>query len=184
MRHGIGMPHVSPFLRDVGISTERAECNSQAPCSLLSLSTQSDDLRFGGSPVVDLHGAIQFPGGARAKRHADRATGLGRQALAALRLPRSLRSWSWRRSLGSQSYATTAEAFSTDCFAGAKATSTTPTIANTTTPTSSRRSITFRYSCAAITPACARFAHPPKAIRLRFAAGSRTASSKKIPSVT
>jgi hypothetical protein len=33
-------------------------------------------------------------------------------------------------------------------------------------------------------PACARFAYPPKAIRLRFAPGSRTASSKKIPSVT
>jgi hypothetical protein len=64
-----------------------------------------------------------------------------------------------------------AAAFSTDCFAGAIAISTTPTIANTTTPTSSRRSITFRHSCAAVTPACARFAHPAKAIRLRFAAG-------------
>src|ERR1700741_1665411 len=69
-------------------------------------------------------------------------------------------------------------------FAGASAISTTPTIANTTTPASSRRSITFRYSCAAITPACARFAHPAKAIRLRFAAGSRPASSKQIPSGT
>src|SRR5580692_5651247 len=49
-------------------------------------------------------------------------------------------------------YATTEDAFPTDCFAGASATSTTPTIANTTTPASSRRSITFRYSCAAIYP--------------------------------
>jgi hypothetical protein len=68
---------------------------------------------------------------------------------------------------------------STDFFAGASATSTTPTIAKTTTPASSRRSITFRYSCTAITPACARFAHPANAIRLRLPAGSRTASSKK-----
>jgi hypothetical protein len=29
----------------------------------------------------------------------------------------------------------------------------------------------IRYSCAAITPACARLAHPPQAIRLRLAAG-------------
>ena len=71
-------------------------------------------------------------------------------------------------------YATSAEARFTDGFAGARTTSAMPTISNTTTPASSRRSITFQYSCTAITPACARFAHPPKAIRRRFAAGLRT----------
>src|ERR1035437_2004613 len=83
-----------------------------------------------------------------------------------------------------RAYATTAEARSTDCFAGAKAIKATPMTTSTADPISSPRAIRFRKAWNDITAAWAKLDHAEKAIRLRFSDGLRAAIIKKIPSVT
>src|SRR6476661_5558047 len=71
-----------------------------------------------------------------------------------------------------------------DDFGGASKIRTTPMTTNAATPHSSPRGMRLRSACTAISAAWARLDHAVKAIRLRFADGSRAASNKKMPSVT
>src|ERR1017187_6225523 len=80
-----------------------------------------------------------------------------------------------------QAYTTTADTRSSD-FAGANAIRAMPIMTSAATPTSSPRAIKLRNACTAISTAWAKLDHAVKAIRLRFADGSRAASSKKMPS--
>ena len=80
-------------------------------------------------------------------------------------------------------YATTAEARSAGCSAGASAISATPMTTKRATPTSSLRGIMLSNAWKDIIAAWAKLDQAVKAMRLRCDNGSREATSKKIPSV-
>jgi Domain of unknown function (DUF6431) len=70
------------------------------------------------------------------------------------------------------------------CAALASAMKAIPMTTSTTEPMSSPRATRFRNAWKDMTAAWAKLDHAVNAIRLRFADGSRAASSKKMPSVT
>jgi hypothetical protein len=82
-------------------------------------------------------------------------------------------------------YPTAVDAFATDSFVGASAINTAPMTTNTPDPI---KNPVFWLAISKpnidIVTACAKLDHAAKAITLRYAAGFRTAISRKIPSVT
>ena len=71
----------------------------------------------------------------------------------------------------------------TGSFVGDSAISTTPITISTADPINSPRGTILRIACIDMKTAWTKLDHAVKAIKLRFAAGFRAATSKKMPSV-